>query len=113
MATVIDFVLTACSSWFRRAIVPCSRFVLGAACLVVASGVASSKTPVLLSTDVGNEIDDQWAITYMLTNPAFDVQGIVSAHAPSLPAPTAHSTYKVLVDAVEHRLGMVVHPPLL
>lgn len=70
------------------------------------------KIPVVLSTDVGNEIDDQWAITYMLTNPAFDVRGIVSAHAPSLPDPSAHSTYLVLVDVVEHRLGMATHPPL-
>lgn len=74
---------------------------------------AWSKTPVLLSTDVGNEIDDQWAITYLLTNPDFDVQGIVSAHAPSLPDPSAHSTYQVLVDVVERQLGMAVHPPLL
>ncbi len=76
-------------------------------------GTAWGKTPVLLSTDVGNEIDDQWAITYLLTNPDFDVQGIVSAHAPSLPDPAAHSTYEVLVDVVERRLGMATHPPLL
>jgi purine nucleosidase len=75
-----------------------------------ASGWA--KTPVILSTDVGNEIDDQWAITYMLLTPEFDVRGIVSAHGPSLPAPSAHSTYKVLLDVVERRLGMLSHPPL-
>lgn len=73
---------------------------------------AQAKTAVILSTDVGNEIDDQWAITYMLVNPAFDVRGIVSAHAPSLPAPSAHATYEVLKDVVEHRLGMTTHPPL-
>lgn len=76
-------------------------------------GTAFAKTPVLLSTDVGNEIDDQWAITYLLTDPDFDVQGITSAHAPSLPDPSAHATYQVLVDVVEHRLAMSVHPPLL
>ena len=70
------------------------------------------KIPVLLSTDVGNEIDDQWAITYMLLNPAFAVQGIISAHAPNLPAPSAHASYEVLVDVVEHRLRMTNHPPL-
>ena len=87
--------------------------------LLVASGLwasaalAQNRTPVLLSTDVGNEIDDQWAITYLLTNPDFDVQGIISAHAPSLPDPSAHATYQVLVDVVERRLGMLMHPPLL
>ena len=73
---------------------------------------AWGKTPVLLSTDVGNEIDDQWAITYMMVNPNFDVKGIISAHGPSLPAPSAHATYKVLLDVVERRLGMLSHPPL-
>ena len=68
--------------------------------------------PVILSTDVGNEIDDQWAIAYLLTNPKFNVFGIISAHAPSLPAPSAHSTYLVLRDEVENRLGLKVHPPL-
>lgn len=67
---------------------------------------------MILSTDVGNEIDDQWAITYMLLSPTLDVRGIISAHGPSLPAPSAHSTYKVLVDVVERRLGMLSHPPL-
>jgi inosine-uridine nucleoside N-ribohydrolase len=76
-------------------------------------GTAAAKTPVLLSTDVGNEIDDQWAISYLLTNSDFDVQGITSAHAPSLPDPSAHASYEILVDVVERRLGMSVHPPLL
>ncbi len=80
--------------------------------LLIGSAAALAKTPVVLSTDVGNEIDDQWAITYMLLNPDFDVRGILSAHAPSLPAPSAHSTYEILRDVVEHRLGMLTHPPL-
>ena len=81
--------------------------------VLMMGALAAAKTPVLLSTDVGNEIDDQWAITYLLTNPDFDVQGITSALAPSLPDPSAHATYQVLVDVVERRLGMSVHPALL
>ena len=85
----------------------------GALVLLSFSGAASrAGTPVVLSTDVGNEIDDQWAITYMLTNPAFEVQGIVSALAPSLPDPSAHATYEVLIDLVERRLRMHTHAPL-
>lgn len=79
---------------------------------LLVAAAAQSKTSVILSTDVGNEIDDQWAITYMLSNPDFDVKGMISAHGPSLPDPSAHSTYKVLVDVVERRLGMLTHPPL-
>jgi inosine-uridine nucleoside N-ribohydrolase len=77
------------------------------------AAAAFAGTPVILSTDVGNEIDDQWAVAYMLANPqAFDVLGIVSAHAPSLPDPSAHYTYLILKDEVENRLGMADHPPL-
>src|ERR1700759_4822497 len=81
--------------------------------MLLATAAAQCRTPGVLSTDVGNEIGDQWAITYLLTNPDFDVQGIVSANAPSLPDPSAHGTYLVLLDVVERRLGMTVHPPLL
>ena len=76
------------------------------------SSPAKANIPVILSTDVGNEIDDQWAIVYMLVNPEFDVLGVISAHAPTLSPPAAHTTYKVLLDVVENRLRMVVHPPL-
>jgi purine nucleosidase len=91
-----------------------SLSIVNAVWVTLMTGAAAcAKTPVLLSTDVGNEIDDQWAITYLLTNPDFDVQGITSAHAPSLPDPSAHATYRILVDVVEQRLGMAVHPALL
>jgi inosine-uridine nucleoside N-ribohydrolase len=73
---------------------------------------AAAKTPVILSTDVGNEIDDQWAIVYMMTNPDLDVLGIVSAHSPTVPEPSAHYSYRVLVDVVENHLRLAVHPPL-
>jgi inosine-uridine nucleoside N-ribohydrolase len=78
---------------------------------MVAAG-APPRTPVILSTDVGNEIDDQWAIVYLLTNPAFDVLGIISAHAPTVPDPSARNTLRVLTEVVEHRMRMAVHPPL-
>ncbi len=90
----------------------CTRICSLLLLLSTACGVSWGAIPVILSTDVGNEIDDQWAITYMLVSPAFDVQGIVSAHAPSLPDPSAHATYEILVDVVEGKLGMATHPPL-
>lgn len=78
----------------------------------VAESATSQRISVVLSTDVGNEIDDQWAIAYLFTNPTFDVMGVISAHAPSLPDPSAHVTYLVLRDEVENQLGLKVHPPL-
>jgi inosine-uridine nucleoside N-ribohydrolase len=77
------------------------------------AAIASAKRAVILSTDVGNEVDDQWAIGYLLMGGELDVKGIVSANAPTLPAPSAHYTYRVLVDEVENRLALRSHPPLL
>src|SRR3984893_13031311 len=72
-----------------------------------------ARIPVVLSTDVGNEIDDQWAIAYLLLEPRFKVLGVMSAHAPSISAPAGHTSYRILVDVVETRLGMSTHPPLI
>jgi purine nucleosidase len=68
--------------------------------------------PVILSTDIGNEIDDQWALAYMMANPNFQVLGVMSAHAPSIPDPAAYHGYLLLRDEIENHLGMSVHPPL-
>jgi inosine-uridine nucleoside N-ribohydrolase len=34
-------------------------------------------------------------------------------HAPTLPAPAGRTSYRILVDVVENRLGMRRHPPLI
>lgn len=81
-------------------------------CVFVRPSFADSKIPVILSTDVGNEIDDQWAVVNLLVDPRFEVLGIVSAHAPSVSPPAGYTTYMVLKDVVEHRLNMMSHPPL-
>ncbi len=74
--------------------------------------LAHAKVPVVLSTDIGNEIDDQWAIAYMMANPDFDVRGVISEHAPSIPDPAGYHSYLLLRDEIENRLGMRVHPPI-
>lgn len=96
------------------------RYLIRLALLsIVSTGVmygaqnADARIPVVLSTDVGNEIDDQWAITYLLLQPRFEVLGVMSAHAPSLTAPAGHTSYRILVDVVEHRLAMSKHRPLV
>jgi inosine-uridine nucleoside N-ribohydrolase len=93
-----------------------ARSLRTASILIFLASVAAlkgwSSTPIILSTDIGNEIDDQWAVVYMLTNADFEVLGIVSAHAPSLPDPSAHSSYLILKDEIEVELGMSTHPPL-
>jgi len=76
------------------------------------AAVSQERIPVVLSTDVGNEVDDQWTIAYLLMHPRFEVLGIASAHAPSLRPPQGRTSYEILRDAVENRLGLKVHPPL-
>lgn len=88
-------------------------FVVAASLLVGSpSRAAPPKIPVVLSTDVGNEVDDQWAIVYLLINSKFDVRGIISAHAPTISPPAGQTSYRILLDVVENRLGMRSHPPL-
>ncbi len=93
-------------------------FGVMAVCVLFGGGskpahAAEPRVPVILSTDVGNEIDDQWAVTYLLLQRRFEVLGVMSAHAPSLAAPAGRTSYRILVDVVERRLGMKVHPPLI
>jgi inosine-uridine nucleoside N-ribohydrolase len=72
------------------------------------------QVPVLLSTDMGNEIDDQWPLLHLLTSDRFKVVGIASAHAPpaSMPGGAATSA-ELLRHIVEERLGMAEHPPIV
>ena len=90
-------------------------------CLVIVFGSVvtsfgaqvNSRVPVVLSTDVGNEIDDQWAVVYLLLQPKFEVLGVMSAHAPTISAPAGKTSLRILVDVVENRMGMRKHPPLI
>lgn len=88
------------------------RLLLLLVLLGIAKVPAWGRIPVILSTDVGNEIDDQWTIVYLLTGPEFEVLGIVSAHAPTVSPPAGLTTYRILLDVVENRLKMASHPPL-
>jgi inosine-uridine nucleoside N-ribohydrolase len=78
-----------------------------------AQSTPSKPIPVILSTDIGNEIDDQWTVVYLLINPDFKVLGVISAHAPVIPPPAGRTGLHLLFDVVENRMGMKKHPPLL
>jgi inosine-uridine nucleoside N-ribohydrolase len=76
------------------------------------AGLAQARIPVILSTDTGNEIDDQWVVAHILTHPDLEVLGVISVHAPSLPPPAGRSAYLVILDEVENRMKMRTHPPI-
>jgi purine nucleosidase len=89
------------------------RFLICLFCSALLAAQSNNKIPVFLSTDVGNEIDDQWAILYLLLTPRFDVKGISSAHAPSISGPAGKTSLQILRNVVEDRMNMQQHPPLV
>jgi purine nucleosidase len=97
----------------HRGVLRCCLITAGLFLFSAGTINATNRTEVILSTDVGNEIDDQWAIAYLLLQPRFEVLGVMSAQAPSIAAPAGHTSYRILVDVVENRLGMKRHPPLI
>src|ERR1044072_6204515 len=78
-----------------------------------AASAQTTKIPVFLSTEVDNERADQGPITYLLLQQKFKFLGVMSAHAPTIPAPAGHTSYRILVDVVENRLRMKTHQPLI
>lgn len=92
---------------------PTFVLLLGLVPAALPLAAAEPRIPVVLSTNVGNEVDDQWAIVYLLTQPRFNVKGLLSAHAPTVSPPAGRTTYRILRSVVEERLNMREHPPLL
>jgi len=74
------------------------------------SATTRAKPPdVILTTDCGAEIDDQWAIVYLFLNPQLHVKGIVSTHAPNIPSSEFSAD---CVRDVLHRLQVASPPPV-
>ncbi len=48
--------------------------------LAFASAAQPSKIPVVLDTDIGDDIDDTWALAMLLRHPKFDVKLITTTH---------------------------------
>lgn len=74
--------------------------------LLFAVGLAASlygaaKRPIVLTTDCGVEMDDQWAIAHMVLAPEFDVRAIVTTHSGknrALTAPEAEDSARKAAD---------------
>jgi purine nucleosidase len=65
---------------------------------------------VILTTDCGAEIDDQFAVAYLSLVPQVHIKGIVTTHAPNLPK-KAESSAECVKDIL-HRLGSAAPPPV-
>lgn len=51
--------------------------------------------PVVVSTDCGVAVDDEWAIVHLSVSPKVELRGIVTTHAPSLVKPAAEHSARV------------------
>jgi CubicO group peptidase (beta-lactamase class C family)/inosine-uridine nucleoside N-ribohydrolase len=76
--------------------------------------LAAAPAPVLLSTDLGNEIDDQYLLLHLLASPRVTVVGIAAAQAPTdaLPEGTTSSA-ALLHHIVGERLQLAAPPRIV
>lgn len=73
--------------------------------LLVLPVVCCAQRPVLLLTDLGMDIDDQWALAHLASSPRVRLVGVVTSHAANLPAPAAEVTARASRAALA-RLGV-------
>jgi purine nucleosidase len=78
--------------------------------MVPAGHAIAQDRDVIVTTDCGADIDDQYAIAYLLLLPQVHVKGIVSTHAPSLPK-NAESSAACVKDVL-HRMHLASPPPV-
>jgi purine nucleosidase len=79
--------------------------------LLAAPTPPTDPIPVVVSTDCGVGVDDEWTLAHLALSPAIDLRGVVTTHAPNLPAPTAQSSAK----AAREVLGKLLpsRPPVV
>ena len=70
------------------------------------------RIPVVVTTDCGAEVDDQWALAHLALSPEIVIKGVVTTHAPSLKAPGAETAAKVAREVFDH-MGIKEAPPIL
>lgn len=66
------------------------------------SGAEPAPTPVVLTTDFGVDVDDQWALTHLALSRRVDLRAVVTTHAPGLKPAVAAEAAKAWLDALPH-----------
>jgi inosine-uridine nucleoside N-ribohydrolase len=79
---------------------------------VLATTARAQRTPVVLLTDIGMDIDDQWALAHLATSPLVELRGIVTSHAANLPEPASAVTARAARAELEV-LHLGRHVPVL
>ena len=81
------------------------------ALLACSFSAAAVPRDVILTTDCGTEIDDQWAIIYLVLSPSLNVKGVVTTHAPNLAEPRTETSARCVKDVLR-RLRVSFPPPV-
>lgn len=69
---------------------------------------------VVLTTDCGADIDDQWVVAHLAVAPEVVLRGIVTTHAPNLPAPAAEASARAVREVFDHLpVRLAARPPIL
>ena len=71
-----------------------------------------SRRPVVLTTDCGADMDDQWALAHLALTPEIDLRGVVTTHAPNLTAPAAETAARIAAEVLAQP-PITVRPPVL
>jgi purine nucleosidase len=80
-------------------------------CLIAALASDSRPTPVVVSTDCGAEVDDQWALAHLALSPEVALKGVVTTHAPGVRPLTAEASAKVARE-VFAKMKVAAPPPI-
>ncbi len=59
------------------------------------------RPPLVLTTDCGAEVDDQWALVHLALSPELELKGIVTTHAPNLAPPAAETSARAAVALLD------------
>ncbi|MBA3439080.1 MAG: nucleoside hydrolase [Pyrinomonadaceae bacterium] len=72
----------------------------------------AARRAVVLTTDCGADMDDQWTLAQLALAPELELRGVVTTHAPSLAAPAADTAARVSKEVFDH-LPLKTRPPII
>ena len=75
-----------------------------------APAAALRPLPVVLTTDCGADIDDQWALAYLLASPQIRLLGVVSTHAPGLTSSQSAACARGILRLMRVKASLPVFP---
>lgn len=73
---------------------------------------AKNRRPVILMTDVGTDMDDQWTLAHLAVSPEIDLRGVITTHAFDLPKPEAEFTAKTAREVLS-KMPLTQIPPVI